>query len=186
MTFTMLLHRAMVLKNIGLMFSCIASVMVLECFSNKTDENLLTQTSSSCLHNPVAQKTLVLIPEVSLQARNLTGVTPVKNVLMVLLKKLFSSYRPIWPCLMPPYSINLWHILLFTSISMLILLPKHKNNTAKHAENRSWNLSFYGTFKDLKMKLATCSLMIFLFVIEEDMLNISFMLHSMSLLRQNS
>ena len=115
-----------------------------------------------------------------------TGVTPVKNVLMVLLKKLFSSYRPIWPCLIPSCSINLWYILLFTSISMLILLPKHKNNTAKHAENRAWNLSFYGIFKDLKIKLTICLLMIFLFVIEEDMLNISIMLHLMSLLRQNS
>jgi len=69
---------------------------------------------------------------------------------------------------------------------MLILLRKHENNTEKIVENRSWNLSFYGILKDLKMKLTICLLIIFLFVIKEDMLNISFMLHSMSLLQQNS
>ena len=69
---------------------------------------------------------------------------------------------------------------------MLILLRKHENNTEKIVENRSWNLSFYGILKDLKMKLTICLLMIFLFVIKDDMLNISFMLHSMSLLQQNS
>ena len=69
---------------------------------------------------------------------------------------------------------------------MLILLRKHENNTEKIVENRSWNLSFYGILKYLKMKLTICLLIIFLFVIKEDMLNISFMLHSMSLLQQNS